>query len=69
MAPDVKFEPVPHDHEEILARASMRNGFVAAYESLEEEYALVRDAQTARARVGHTEPIPIPTKGRQRNGK
>lgn len=52
---DLKYEPVPHDHEEFLQKASKRKGFVDAYESLDEEYALARELLAARARAGLTQ--------------
>ena len=52
---DLGYEPVPHDHDAFLKKASKRKGFVEAYDSLEEEYALAREMLTARARAGLTQ--------------
>lgn len=49
---DLKYQPVPHDHEDFLDKAGKREGFKKAYENLEEEYALVREMLAARARAG-----------------
>ena len=37
---DLKYEPVQHKHEDFMAKAKQRKGFVAAYDSLELEYQL-----------------------------
>jgi DNA-binding XRE family transcriptional regulator len=52
---ELKYQPVPHNHEAFLAEASKRPGFQAAYEALEEEYALVHEMLAARARTGLTQ--------------
>lgn len=52
---DLKYRPVPHDHDDFLAKALQRKGFKAAYDGLEEEYALVRELLAARARAGLTQ--------------
>lgn len=49
---DLKYEPVPYDHEELLEKAGKRRGFNKAYAELDEEYALAREMLAARARVG-----------------
>ncbi len=43
---DLKYQPVRHDHESFIARASEREGFTEAYDALEFEYQLA--AQTLR---------------------
>lgn len=52
---DLKFQPVSHDHNAFLEKAKKREGFTKAYEELEEEYALVREMLSARARLGLTQ--------------
>ena len=52
---DIKYEPVPHDHEAFLVKARKRNGFREAYDGLEEEYLLVREMLSARAKSGLTQ--------------
>lgn len=49
---ELKFKPVPHDHDAFIEKAKQREGFKNAYEDLEEEYALVREMLAARSRVG-----------------
>jgi DNA-binding XRE family transcriptional regulator len=52
---DLNYEPVPHDHETFLKKASKRKGFREAYEDLEEEYRLTRDMLRARSKLGLTQ--------------
>jgi DNA-binding XRE family transcriptional regulator len=52
---DLKYKPVPHDHEKFLAKAHERKGFAEAYEGLELEYQLARQMIKARARAGLTQ--------------
>ena len=52
---DLKYQPVSHDHKAFLEKTKKREGFTKAYEDLEEEYALVREMLSARARVGLTQ--------------
>jgi transcriptional regulator with XRE-family HTH domain len=52
---DVKYDPVPHDHDAFLKKARKREGFSEAYDSLEEEYQLVREMLSARAKSGLTQ--------------
>ena len=52
---DVKYKPVPHDHETFLRKALKRKGFRKAYENLEEEYTLIREMLAARSRFGLTQ--------------
>ncbi len=37
---ELKYKPIPHDHEAFLKNAKRREGFRKACEGLEEEYAL-----------------------------
>lgn len=53
--PDLKYEPVTHDHEKFLQRARRRKGFEDAYERLEGEYAVIRELVAARIRAGLTQ--------------
>lgn len=52
---DLDYRPVVHDHEAFLKRALKRKGFEEAYESLGDEYLLVRELLEARARAGLTQ--------------
>ena len=52
---NLKYKPVPHDHEAFLKKARKRQDFCEAYDSLGEEYALVREMLTARSRSGLTQ--------------
>ena len=52
---DVKYKPVPHDHEAFLKKALKRKGFRKAYEGLKEEYTLTREMLAARSRFGLTQ--------------
>jgi transcriptional regulator with XRE-family HTH domain len=52
---DLKYKPVPHDHEAFLKDARKREGFRKTYENLEEEYLLVREMLSARSRSGLTQ--------------
>jgi DNA-binding XRE family transcriptional regulator len=52
---DIKYKPVPHDHEAFLKKASKRKGFRKAYEDLEEEYRLTREMLAARSKFGLTQ--------------
>lgn len=53
--PDLKFNPVAHDHQKFLAKAQKREGFTEAYEALELEYLLASQMLKARARAGLTQ--------------
>ena len=53
--PELKYEPVRHDHKAFLEKASKRRGFREAYEALEVEYALAREMLSARTRAGLTQ--------------
>lgn len=53
--PDLKYEPVHHEHEKFLQRARCRKGFENAYEKLEGEYAVIRELISARIRAGLTQ--------------
>lgn len=52
---DIKYDPVPHDHEAFLNGARKRPDFREAYDSLEEEYMLVREMLSARSKSGLTQ--------------
>jgi DNA-binding XRE family transcriptional regulator len=52
---NLKYKPVPHDHETFLKKARKRKGFSEVYDGLEEEYALVREMLNARSRSGLTQ--------------
>lgn len=53
--PNLKFEPVPHDHKRFLKRALKRSGFKEAYASLEVEYSIVSQLLAARNQSGLTQ--------------
>jgi DNA-binding XRE family transcriptional regulator len=52
---ELKYKPVPHDHEAFLKKALKRKDFREAYEDLEEEYTLVREMLAARSKAGLTQ--------------
>ena len=52
---ELKYTPVPHDHETFLKNAQKREGFRKAYEDLEEEYILIREMLAARSKSGLTQ--------------
>lgn len=52
---ELKYKPVPHDHETFLAKARIRKGFAEAYDNLELEYQLASQMIRARARAGLTQ--------------
>jgi DNA-binding XRE family transcriptional regulator len=52
---ELKYKPVPHDHEAFIAKAKKRKGFKTAYESMEEEYAVIREMIAARRKSGLTQ--------------
>ncbi|HJV64576.1 MAG TPA: helix-turn-helix transcriptional regulator [Geomonas sp.] len=51
---DLAYQPVSHDHEAFLKKAMGRKGFKEAYENLE-EYRLIHELLSARARSGLTQ--------------
>lgn len=52
---DLKYKPVPHDHEAFLKKALKRKKFRETYKELEEEYTLAREMLSARSRSGLTQ--------------
>lgn len=52
---DLKYKPVPHNHTEFLAAASLRPGFNDAYDSPELEYTVASQMLRARAKAGLTQ--------------
>jgi DNA-binding XRE family transcriptional regulator len=52
---ELKYQPVPHDHQAFLEKAMKRKEFRQTYEALAEEYALVRELLGARTRAGLTQ--------------
>jgi len=52
---DVKYKPVPHDHDAFLARARKRKGFAEAYDALDLEYQVAQQMLKARTRAGLTQ--------------
>lgn len=52
---ELKYHPVPHDHDAFLDKARKRKGFDEAYADLEDEYLLVRELLAARLRAGLTQ--------------
>lgn len=53
--PNIRYEPVRHDHKAFLEKASKRRGFREAYDALEVEYALAHEMLSARTRAGLTQ--------------
>ena len=53
--PELKYKPVPHDHNAFLAKARARKGFAEAYDALELEYQVANQMLKARARAGLTQ--------------
>ncbi len=51
---ELKYQPVPHEHEAFLSKARARKGFSAAYNGLELEYQLADQMLQARSRAGLT---------------
>ncbi|MDO8950925.1 MAG: helix-turn-helix transcriptional regulator [Actinomycetota bacterium] len=49
------YVPTPHDHDAFLAKALERKGFSETYDSLEDEFLLVRELLGARMRAGLTQ--------------
>ncbi len=54
---ELKYQPVRHDHDAFLKKASKRRGFKAAYEALAVEYAVANQMLAARARAGLTQEV------------
>ena len=52
---ELKYEPMPHDHDAFMARAKTRKGFMQAYEALALEYDVAGQMLRARARAGLTQ--------------
>jgi DNA-binding XRE family transcriptional regulator len=52
---ELKFKPVRHAHEEFLAKAATRKGFVEAYDALGLEYQVANQMLKARSRAGLTQ--------------
>ena len=52
---ELKFKPVRHDHRAFIDKASQRNGFSEAYESLAVDYQLASQLLKARSRAGLTQ--------------
>lgn len=53
--PDLKYQPVAHDHKAFLGKAHARKGFTEAYDALEMEYELASQMLKARALAGLTQ--------------
>jgi DNA-binding XRE family transcriptional regulator len=53
--PELKYQPVLHDHIEFLARAAVRRGFVEAYDALDLEYQVIDQLLKARTQAGLTQ--------------
>lgn len=52
---ELKYKPVPHDHEAFLAKARARRGFTKAYDVLDLEYQVANQMLKARSRAGLTQ--------------
>ncbi|TWH63836.1 transcriptional regulator, XRE family [Azomonas agilis] len=53
--PNLKYQPVPYNHEEFLTKARAKEGFSEAYDALTLEYQLVDQLLKARTRAGLTQ--------------
>ena len=53
--PDLKYQPVRHNHDAILAKARLKPGFSEAYDELALEYHLVDQMLKARSKAGLTQ--------------
>jgi len=49
---ELRYKPVAHDHEALLARARARNGFTEAYDALSLKYQVAAQMLKARSRAG-----------------
>ena len=52
---NLEYQPVRHNHKDFLERASQREGFTEAYDSLAVEYALASQMLKARTKAGLTQ--------------
>ena len=52
---DLEYKPIAHDHDAFLEKALKRKGFSEAYDALGDEYLLVRELLSARAKAGLTQ--------------
>jgi DNA-binding XRE family transcriptional regulator len=52
---ELKYQPVPHDHDKFIEKAMKRKAFRNAYNDLEAEYSLIREMLAARSRAGLTQ--------------
>ena len=52
---ELKYIPVRHDHQAVLAHAQRRKGFVEAYEALGPEYEVIALLLKARTKAGLTQ--------------
>lgn len=53
--PDIKYQPIAHDHDEFLKKAREREGFEQAYDELALEYSLAKELLAARSIAGLTQ--------------
>lgn len=52
---ELKYEPVMHDHKAFLEKVRKRRGFSESYEELGDEYSLIKQMLSARAKAGLTQ--------------
>jgi len=52
---ELKYQPVPHNHDAFIKKALRRKGFREAYDDLEEKYLLIREMLSARFRSSLTQ--------------
>ena len=52
---ELKYQPVPHNQKAFIEKNMKRKGFKEAFEELEDEYVLIHELLTARARAGLTQ--------------
>ena len=54
---ELKYSPVPHDHDAFLAQARKHEGFKEACDALELEYSVANQMLKARSRAGLTQDM------------
>ncbi|MFM1908721.1 MAG: hypothetical protein RLZZ591_2398 [Pseudomonadota bacterium] len=55
--PELKYKPVSHNHDDMLAQGHAREGFTEAYDALALEYQLASQMLKARSRAGLTQDL------------
>ena len=52
---ELKYAPVPHNHQTFMQNAMQRNDFKEAYNELDAHYVLIREMISARIKAGLTQ--------------